>query len=452
MDASLCTHLIYAFAIMYNTGSEWTIKEYEWNDEQLYGRFMANKGSTKTLLAVGGWNHGNERFTQMLDTGDAGIRKWAQNSIAFCKKHGFDGLDIDWEYPAKTTVDTSPQEDYYRFQRMMEITREEVDKHPGFLLTVAVGISDDKIYFQDGNNPSYDVVHLTQHVDMVNLMSYDVHGHWEDKTGHQMPAHIKRDDDRLDYTDSVEWILENWLVQGANPKKLSLGLAAYGRGFTLQSSADYGYMAPAKQDPNTGLYSNAPGKYTREPGFLSYYEICEKINEGWQTVWDEEISATYAHGGDQWIGFDNEESIRYKVKLAKHYKLGGIMWWTLDDDDFKGNYCGSRYPLLTAGYDEWFYGGSSPTGGPTTPGSSTTKSTTTTTTSSGGGNGSPDCGSSPDGYYTHPQYCDHYYQCANGLLYDFTCPPGTFWDDEKNFCEHSGSVDCCNGQRPCKSV
>ena len=76
----------------------------------------------------------------------------------------------------------------------------------------------------------------------------------------------------------------------------------------------------------------------------------------------------------------------------------------------EGNYCGSRYPLLTAGYDEWFYGGSSPTGGPTTPGSSTTKSTTTTSTSSGGGNGSPDCGSSPDGYYTHPQYCDHYYQ------------------------------------------
>ena len=27
---------------------------------------------------------------------------------------------------------------------------------------------------------------------------------------------------------------------------------------------------------------------------------------------------------------------RVKVKLAKHYKLGGIMWWTLDDDDFKG--------------------------------------------------------------------------------------------------------------------
>jgi len=83
---------------------------------------------------------------------------------------------------------------------------------------------------------------------------------------------------------------------------------------------------------------------------------------------------------------------------------------TRDLNILKGNYCGSRYPLLTAGYDEWFYGGSSPTGGPTTPGSSTTKSTTTTTTSSGGGNGSPDCGSSPDGYYTHPQYCDHYYQ------------------------------------------
>jgi hypothetical protein len=44
-------------------------------------------------------------------------------------------------------------------------------------------------------------------------MAYDTHGHWEDKTGHQTLAHVKLEDDRLDYTDSIEWMVENWIVQ-----------------------------------------------------------------------------------------------------------------------------------------------------------------------------------------------------------------------------------------------
>ena len=34
-------------------------------------------------------------------------------------------------------------------------------------------------------------------MDMINLMTYDIHGHWEDKTGHHALAHTKLSDDRL---------------------------------------------------------------------------------------------------------------------------------------------------------------------------------------------------------------------------------------------------------------
>ena len=46
--------------------------------------------------------------------------------------------------------------------------------------------------------------------------------------------------------------------------------------------------------------------------------------------------APYAYGDGDWVGYDNERSIRYKVNMAKDYGLGAIMWWAVDIDDFKG--------------------------------------------------------------------------------------------------------------------
>ena len=54
-------------------------------------------------------------------------------------------------------------------------------------------------------------------------------------------------------------------------------------------------------------------KYTREPGFLSYYEICSKIQQGWTRVWYEDGQAPYAYSGDQWVGYSDPESLKASV-------------------------------------------------------------------------------------------------------------------------------------------
>jgi len=87
------------------------------------------------------------------------------------------------------------------------------------------------------------------------------------------------------------------------------------------------------------FYNSNPGTYTREPGYLAYYEVCEKLRAGWIEEWDDEGQVPYAHGANQWVGYDNIRSIQYKVELAKHYNLGGIMWWATDIDDFRGTFC-----------------------------------------------------------------------------------------------------------------
>jgi len=459
IDASLCTHLIFSFAKMQNTSNGWTLSNYEWNDpdeswaEGLYTRMNNLKRQNpnlKTLLAVGGWTHGSDGFTDMVQT-DESIEKFITNSMNYVRNINYDGLDLDWEYPAKCSTNCSPEGDAARFRRLCELYRARINSSdPSFLLTAAVGIGRDKIYDHDGSGvPSYSPKSLTDNLDMVNLMVYDMHGHWEDATGHQALAHAIKSDPRLGGTTNVEWVLDNWIALGADPSKMALGLAAYGRSFKLANSNENGYMAPTKLG-NNGLYSGSPGQCTKEGGYLAYYEICDRLrNKAWQEVWLTEGAVPYAHGDGDWVGYDNLDSIHYKVDMAKHYGLGGIMWWAVDIDDFKGEYCGQGpYPLIKGSKSAWLNGVET-TEGPSTlstqsPDTVETTERTTTTRNT------PPSGDCVHGaFYPDSQDCSIFYHCNNGDMVEEHCAEGTVWDPDTSACNWEHRVDCCSGARPC---
>ena len=116
-------------------------------------------------------------------------------------------------------------------------------------------------------------------------------------------------------------------------------MAAYGRAFALVDEKNHGYRAPASftidalglplvLEPPAGNYSL--------PGILSYIEICQNVrSNGWTEVWLDEGKVPYAYGDGDWVGFDNVESIIYKVDMARSYGVGGLMWSSIDWDDFK---------------------------------------------------------------------------------------------------------------------
>ncbi|KAK3588545.1 hypothetical protein CHS0354_028963 [Potamilus streckersoni] len=71
----------------------------------------------KTLVSLGGWEMGSMKFHKMVES-HANMNKFAQNSIAFLRTHNFDGLDMDWEYPAARG---SPVTDKHAFSELLMV-------------------------------------------------------------------------------------------------------------------------------------------------------------------------------------------------------------------------------------------------------------------------------------------------------------------------------------------
>jgi len=448
IDVDLCSHLIYAFAAMEGN----RLKAYEWNDESepwmvgMYERFnnlkMINP-SLKTLLAVGGWNFGTQKMTAMLATA-ANRKEFVDTSITFLRERNFDGLDLDYEYPGSRG---SPPEDKQRFTSLVQELRAafeaealETGKDP-LLLTAAVAAGNETIV------AGYEIELISKEFDFINLMSYDLNGAWNKYTGHNSPLFPRQDEIDENRLLNIEWAANYWHSEGCPKEKLIIGLGTYGRGFLLC------------EPPNTHIGGCArdgcsAGKYTREKGFLSYYEICEKLQNGGIRVWDDEHKAPYAYfpaqygGGTEWIGYDDVESIAHKVQWLKAQGFGGWMTWCLDLDDFTGNFCHQgTYPLLRKMNTE--IGNEVPTGPTTTstlptttdPNNSpvpTTALPTTTTTS----DPNNPCKGLPHGNHPHPD-CDKFYQCYGNDDYRvIQCPPGTLFDRTTLNCNFEDQVTC----------
>ncbi|CAG0923036.1 unnamed protein product [Notodromas monacha] len=341
----LCTHVVYSFAGLDNkTDSIRSLDPFldypenggrGWYEKSVGLKAMNPK--LKVLMAIGGWNEGSENYSNMAASKERRAA-FVESVLEMLKKFGFDGLDLDWEYPARRG---GKPEDKQNFVELIRDLKKAFKPH-GFLLTAAVGATVAHI------EESYNVREMSRYLDLVNVMAYDYHGPWDKQTGHNAPLHASRDEPEESQGLNVEMTVKKYLDLGCPPEKMVLGLPLYGRSFVLT-----GYTPNGAIDTSVGAPTSDRGfmgPYTRENGFLSYLEICEKDMKGFwkEEKWDNEQAVPYLINGTHWVSFDNERSLELKVQFAMRLGLGGAMVWSVNSDDLKG-ICGKgQHPLLTA--------------------------------------------------------------------------------------------------------
>ncbi|KRY16217.1 putative chitinase 3 [Trichinella patagoniensis] len=456
----LCNYVFYAFASI-NENLE--ITNFEWNDvDRLYPDLMKFKelnSDLKIILSVGGATLGTNSHKNR--------QNFANSAVLFCRKHGFDGIDVDWEYP-DSAEDNQNLVLLSRVLLETFITEAEQSGNRRLFLTFAVTANQIKA------DIGYNVSELSKIWDFMNLMSYDFHGAWDSYTEYFTQA------------DAAH----HYYKRGMPKEKIVIGLPTYGRGWTLQNASNIKIGAPA-------VGASVATKYVREPGVCSYYEACEMMQDGGIRYWDEETASPYLIKGNQWISFDDQESFRKKAKWIKQEGYGGAFVWTLDFDDFNGQFCpqnhGKTYPLtsliseilsempinssdksipnapekaatllnskekqLNESNDETF--SSSVAHIPTTTAfaawqelQESVKTDEITSNNETVVDEMPkhfQC-PKPSGLFPNPDDCASFYNCAHNIPYVINCPPETLFDEKLLICNHAYHV---NGTRSGCSV
>jgi len=69
------------------------------------------------MIAVGGWNMGSQPFTRMVSSSSS-RQEFATSTVKFLRDRKFDGLDLDWEYPANRG---SPAGDKQKFGELLKV-------------------------------------------------------------------------------------------------------------------------------------------------------------------------------------------------------------------------------------------------------------------------------------------------------------------------------------------
>lgn len=298
------THIVHAFIKPLKSGELWMEQSF------LYPEMIssAHKNGVKVLVGLGGFGDYSSEFSALA--ADSAARKnFASKLAAFCKTNGYDGADLDWEYPGsnKQTYDKA------NFVSMVKEVRQAFNKAGIELLSAALPAT-------DWNN-GYDIAALKDLLDWFGIMTYDYSGPWEAAAYHNSPLYSVSQQ-----SSSIHNSVKAYLSKGMPSQKIMTGIPFYG----YQLTASGPYAAHTKNEGKSITYANIP----------------PLIKQGWNYYWDESVKVPYLKdkSGTQFITFDDTNSVKHKSDYIIRNNLSGAIIWELRQDYSSG----APQPLLSA--------------------------------------------------------------------------------------------------------
>ncbi|WP_105101653.1 glycosyl hydrolase family 18 protein [Microbulbifer pacificus] len=429
------------------TGMEWpgvagaetdTDYPYKGHFNQL-SKFKEQHPDVKTLVSVGGWaetgGHFNDNGDRVADGGfytmttnadgsinHQGIEAFANSAVSFIRQYGFDGVDIDYEYPTSMNDAGNPLDFgisnpmrgslMSSYVELMRVLREKLDQ---------AGQADDTHYLLTIASPSsgyllrgMETMQITQYLDYVNIMTYDLHGAWNEYVGHNSALFDNGNDPELAaasvYTTSqyggIGYLNIDWAVKyfrGSMPAgRINVGIPYYTRGWQGVTGGNNGLggsaALPAQSQCPEGTGGSAKcgnGAIGIDNMWHDKNSIGDEMGAGSNPMWhamnlesgilgsyladygldpvndpDDALVGTYVRNYDSvseapwlwnaqkkvFISTEDEESMDAKVQYVIDQGVGGIMFWELagdyDWDAAKGEYFMGD-TLTTLAYDKF---------------------------------------------------------------------------------------------------
>lgn len=318
-----------------------------WDTGALRGSFnqfrklKAQYPNIKLMISVGGWTW-SDKFSDAALT-PASREAFVRSCIDLYIKGNFgpglsypgifDGIDIDWEYPAAcgNTCNHRP-EDTQNFTALLAEFRRQLNIQGAadgrsYLLTIAAPAGPDKI-------SKIQINQIHPHLDFINLMTYDMHGAWENTTNFHSPLYGSPADPTYSQGLWSDNAIQLWLNGGTPANKLVLGVPFYGRGWRGVPSG------------NNGLYQTgagaAPGTY--EAG-IEDYKVLKGLESSYSTFRDATTQSFWIYSPSAQIfwSYDDPVSMTTKMTYIKNRGLGGAMFWELTGDDAAGTLINAVY-------------------------------------------------------------------------------------------------------------
>lgn len=319
------THLYYSFAFI--DPNSYAVAPMADNDKDLYPRFTGLKQynpGLETWISIGGWSFNDpDQPTKNVFSTLAGSTA-AQNSffkslINFMSTYGFDGVDIDWEYPVAPERSGNDQ-DFSNYVSFLKNLRAALGS-AGHKYGLSITLPSSYWYMQH-----FDIKSIEPVVDWFQVMTYDLHGTW-DSTDPYIGAIVNAHTNLTEIDQTLDLLWRNQI----DPAKVNMGIGFYGRSFTLSdpscSTAGCPFSAGGK-----------PGPCTASAGTLSYSEINDIVAAGAKTTVDKTAGvAIVTWDNDQWVSYDNDVTLKQKMDYANSKCLGGVLIWAASTDDAKGS-------------------------------------------------------------------------------------------------------------------